>query len=303
MRKLQGTIYVIAAATFFGFMPIWVKLAYVTGLQAFDFIFLRSLIAAVMLGIFIFYRKISFHVKRKQIGPMLLSGFLFTATILTLYLSYKEISAGMATSLHYLFPVLVMLLTYFIYKETMQLYKWVALFISLTGIYLIVNPGGSHFSFKGISLAILSAVFFAGYVVTLNHPQVKKMNSLVLAFYFCLIAAVISIALLVFQGNWPIVVTWKGMYYAALVGFFCTALGLIFFIKGAQTIGSTNASILSTLEPVVSLIAGVIILHEPLFWNTLWGCIMIIAAVILVGYEGMKKESRTLKNMMQKNRI
>jgi drug/metabolite transporter (DMT)-like permease len=292
MVKLRGIIFLITATTFFGIMPIWVKLAYQTGLTAFDVTFLRSGLAAAMLGIFILYRKSDFHIERQQLGPMLISSILgYTATILTLYLSYKYVSAGVATSLHFLFPVLVMLLAHFIYHERLQFYKWIALLTSLAGIYLIADPGGNSFSLRGVGLAISSAVFFAIYVLSINHPQLKKMDNLVLAFYACLISSIISLVLLVAQGNWPLTLTLKGLYYSGLVSFFCTALSLIFFIKGVKIIGSANASILSTLEPVISLAAGIVILHEPLTWSTSLGCTLIIAAVIIIGYSDLSEDS------------
>ncbi len=293
MYKLRGIIFLIAATTFFGIMPIWVKLAYTTGLTAFDVTFLRSGMAAAMLGIFIYYRRINFQVDKQQLSPLLLScAFGYTATILTLYLSYKYVSAGIATSLHFLFPVLVMLLAYFIYHEKLRFYKWLALLISLAGIYLIADPGGSSFSWRGVGLAISSAVFFAFYVLSINSPQLKKMDSLVLAFYACLVASITSLILLVAEGSWPLTLTLKGLYYTGMVSFFCTVLALIFFIKGVQIIGSANASILSTLEPVVSLVAGIIILNEPLTWYTLLGCTLIIAAVTLIGYSDLSEDSQ-----------
>lgn len=302
MYKLRGIIFLIVAAAFFGIMPIWVKLAYTTGLTAFDVTFLRSGMAAAMLGIVIRYRKIDFDLDKQQLGPLLLSSALgYTATILTLYLSYKYVSAGVATSLHYLFPVLVMLLAYFIYHEKLRFYKWMALLTSLAGIYLIADPGGHGFSWRGVGLAISSAVFFAIYVLSINHPQLKKMDSLVLAFYACLIASVTSLVLLVAQGNWPLPLTLKGLYYTGLVSFFCTALALILFIKGVQNVGSANASILSTLEPVVSLVAGIIILHEPLTWYTSLGCTLIIAAVILIAYSDLSEDLKHEQLMIQED--
>lgn len=293
MHKSRGIIFVIAAAAFFGIMPIWVKQSYAIGLTAFDFNFMRCGMATVIIGIIILFRRIDFHLEKQQLGPMLLSGTLFTATMITLYLSYKYVSAGAATSLHYLFPVLVVLLAYFIYHEKLQLYKWMALLTSLAGIYLIADPGGNSFSLQGVSLAILSALFFALYVLLINHSQIKRIDSLVLAFYVCLMASITSLVLLVVQGNWPLSLTLKGLYYTGLVSFFCTVLGIIFFIKGVQSIGAGTASILSTLEPVVSLVAGIIILHEPLTWYTTLGCALIISAVILLGYSDLRQDSLT----------
>lgn len=292
MYKLRGIFFLMVAAILYGFMPIWVKLAYGTGLNAYDVTLLRSGIAAALLGVFIRYRKISFKVDRPQLIPLLLSGTGYTATILTLYLSYNYVSAGVATSLHYIYPVLVMLWAFFIYHEKLQSSKWIALLASLTGIYLIASIGESSFSLPGVSLAIISAFLFSYYILSINQQHLKRMNSLVLAFYACLIAAITILILVMVQGNWPPHLTLTGLFYTGLVGFFCTALALILFIKGVKIIGPANASILSTLEPVVSLIAGIILLHEPLTLHTSIGCAMIIAAVILIGYSDMHNHSQ-----------
>lgn len=303
MNRLRGIMYVIVAATCFGIMPIWVKLAYTTGLSAIDFTFFRSALAIGMLGICILYRRISFRLEKKQMGPVLLSCTFFTATILILYTSYNYVSAGVATSLHYLFPVLVMLLAFFIYREKLQFYKWIAVLVSLVGIYLVADSGGSNFSPLGVGLAVLSAVFFAIYVVIINHPQVKKIDSLVLAFYLCVFAFFTTLVLLVVQGNWFPAISLKGLGYTALVSFFCTALAIIFFIKGTQCIGSANASILSTMEPVVSLIAGSIILNEQLTWYTLLGCVLIVSAIILIGYGDVRKSSLSKRKIKVTSKV
>lgn len=147
MKNFRGTLYVILSAVLYGMMPILVKLAYHTNLGTFEVIFLRSAIAAVVIGLFIPYRKINFHIKRKQVVPLFFCTFFgYTATTITLYLSYNYISSGMATSLLYLYPVLVMLFSFFVLHENMRFMKWFALVSSLVGIYLITDPGSSGMS-------------------------------------------------------------------------------------------------------------------------------------------------------------
>jgi drug/metabolite transporter (DMT)-like permease len=296
MNNLRGILFTILSASLYGIMPIWVKLAYTTGLTAFDVTFLRFIMAAAMLAIFIFYRKISFRIERKQLVSLLWTTMSFTGASLFLYLSYHYVSAGVSTSLHYTFPVLVMLIAYYKYHEKLELYKWLALLTSVAGIYLIAEPWGRSFSIPGVSLALISALFMAVYVLSINHDRLKEMDSLVQAFYSCLTASFVSLVLITVQGNWPPAITLEGLYYTGLVSFFCTALALIFFIKGVQSIGSANASILSTMEPVVSFAAGIIILLEPLTWYTSLGCILIVMAVILIGYiDQVKFASRSKK--------
>jgi drug/metabolite transporter (DMT)-like permease len=299
MYKLQGVIFIMAAAILFGIMPIWVKMAYSTGLTSQVVVLLRSGMAAVILGGVIYYRKKDFHVKREQMRPLLISTVLgYSGTIVTLYASYEYINSGVATSLHYLYPVLVMLIVQYLYHKKLQFYKWLTLFISLTGIFLISEPLGSGFSSLGVGLALGSALFFSIYTLSINNPLLKCMDSLVLAFYACLMTSFISIILLIVQEKWPPVVTIKGLFYTSLVSFFCTVMALLLFIEGVKIIGSANASILSTMEPVVSLVAGTIILHEQLTLCTIIGCILIVSAVILIGYKDLSKDSIYLKKMI-----
>lgn len=294
MFNFRGIIFTIIAATLYGLMPIWVKLAYTTGLRAFDVSFYRFSMATAMLGTLMVFCNIKFRIERQQIGPLLWVTLGYSGASLSLYLSYYYVNAGVATSLHYIFPVLVMLIAFIKYHEKRELYKWIALVASIGGIYLIAEPWGSSFSLRGVGLALISALFMAVYVLLINHHQIKKMDSLVQAFYSCLTAAFNSLALLLVQGNWPPSFSIKGMYYSGLVSFFCTVLALILFIKGVQSVGSANASIISTLEPVVSLIAGIIILQDPLTSNTSFGCLLIIIAVILIAYIDQVKEKRKI---------
>lgn len=289
MHKFHGTIFVIVSAILYGLMPIWVKLAYSTGLTSFEVIFLRSGISSVIFGLLICLKGKKFNVGKKQLRPLLVSTVSgYTATTVTLYSSYEYISSGVATSLLYLYPVLVMLAAFFIFKEKFEFFNWFALLASCAGIYLISNPGWSGFSFIGMVLAVSSAVFCTIYVLSINHPQLKELDSLVLAFYSCLVESTSSFIVMVIRGQWPIVLTQKGFAYIVLISIFCTVMALIFFINGAQSIGSTNASVVCTLEPAVSLLGGIVILNETFTWPIVMGCALIIVAVILIGWSNLK---------------
>lgn len=284
-KKVNGIIYLIIASILFGFMPIWVKLAYTTGLNAYDVSFLRSVIAAVILYFMIRIKHLPLQLNKDQWIPLFVAGVIgYTATILTLYLSYQYVSAGVSTAVHYIFPVLVMLFSFLLYKERLQIGKWIALCISLGGIYIITAVGEIRFSAWGIFLALISAVFFAMYIIAIDHDKLRDIDSLVLAFYVCVLASLTLGILMLFKGSWPPPITLKGLYYVSLVAIFCTTLALIFFTKGVHIIGPSTASILSTLEPIVSLVAGVLILHEPLSWSIVLGSMLVIGSVILISY-------------------
>lgn len=291
MSKLHGVIYTLLASIAFGIMPIWVKIAYTTGLTAYDVLFFRALIAAVFLFVFIKMQKINLSLTKKQIGILLFGSIIgYAAALLTLYLSYQYISVGVATALHYLFPVVVTIFAFLFYREKLHRNKLLALFISIAGIYVMTAFGKIKFNPLGILLALLSAVTFAIYVVTIANKEIKKINSYVLAFYVCVISTVISGTLIIAQGQWPPNITGKGLFYCTLVAVFCTSLALIFFIRGVKIIGPATTSILSTLEPLVSLVAGVMILGELLTLQIIIGSMLVIGAILLIAITDAGKE-------------
>lgn len=294
MVNLAGLIYVILASLAFGIMPIWVKLAYGTGLSAYEVLFLRALLGACFLYIIIRYKGVSVKLKAKQVKILLFAGTVgYAAGLTTLYLAYNYISVGVATALHYLFPVVVMLITVILYKEKFYLAKWIALLLSIFGVYFITATGPISLHPVGVLLGLASAFTFAIYVIGVAHPDIKVIDSLVLAFYVCVISAVSSLVLILFRGEWPIGLTGEGLFYVTLVAFFCTALALIFFIRGIHLVGPANASILATLEPIVSIVAGILIFKERISLQIALGCILVLSAVFVLTLHDAKQAKQT----------
>jgi len=289
MLNLSGLIYIVLASLAFGLMPIWVKLAYATGLTAYEVLFLRALLGACFLFVFIRFKKISLKLEPGQIKILLFAATVgYTAAVTTLYLAYNYISVGVATSLHYLFPVVVMLIAVVLYKDKLYPAKWIALILSVFGVYLMTAGESISLHPAGVLLGIASACTFAIYVVGVDHPDIKTLDSLVLAFYVCIIAAAVSFLLIMLNGEWPFALSGEGLFYVALVAFFCTALALLFFIKSVHLIGPANASILSTLEPIVSIVAGVVFFKEEMSFQVGLGCALVLGAVFILSWHDAK---------------
>jgi drug/metabolite transporter (DMT)-like permease len=296
MLNLAGLIYVVLASIAFGIMPIWVKLAYATGLSAYEVLFLRALLGACFLFIIIRYKRVSIKLEPKQVKYLLFAGTVgYTAGLTTLYLAYNYVSVGVATALHYLFPVIVMLIAVLLYKEKLYTAKWIALVLSIIGVYLMTAIGPISLHPTGVLLGLASAFTFAIYVTGVAHPVIKAIDSLVLAFYVCVISSASSLVLILLRGEGPINLTGEGLFYVTLVAFFCTALALIFFIRGIHLIGPSNASILATLEPIVSIVAGVLVFQEKVSFQIGLGCTLVLVAVFVLSWHDAKKSVQNLK--------
>jgi drug/metabolite transporter (DMT)-like permease len=149
-----------------------------------------------------------------------------------------------------------------------------------------------HLNYKGIMLAFISGITYAIYIVEAGHSEIKNMDSLVLAFYLCVFS---SLGILIIGGatrSLRFTATYRGWGAVFGIVIVCTVAACIAFNKGIKIIGSSRAAILSTLEPITSMILGVIIFGDVLCMNYLIGSIFIIISVVVLITPSNRKRIR-----------
>lgn len=288
-NKLNGVLYLLLASVSFGVMPILAKLSYAHGANSFSVLFLRFLFAAIMLLYYLLTNKISLKLTKKQ---FLIIGFLgvvgYSATSGFIFLAYNYISVGLATMIMYTYPAIVTFLSFIIYKEKLYTRKIISLLISLAGIYTLIGVGKISFNFKGITFAFLSAVFYSIYVLGASHSEIKRVDSYVMTFYVSLTAGLTILIFGVSTNNINFNIDYYGLVCILLLAFISTVVALMAFIQGVKIIGPSKASILSTLEPIVSLILGLLILKESISIQVVFGSGMIITSILILTMERAK---------------
>ena len=284
--QARGIIYLVLSAVLYGLMPILAKEAYATGLGVMQVILIRSVVGSLIFGVAAGIGKRNLHVERKSVLPVIVAGVAFVLTWMTLYGSYVYVSSGVATSLHYLAPAIVALIVFLFMHERLGISRWMAVALCLVGVMLVSNPFGQEFSLPGVVLAVMSAVLYAITTVLIGTGRVKSLDPTVFSFYAYVIGIVLS--LLAFPitgesitGN----LSREGILYAIALSIFCTAIPTWLYVAGTQTIGPSRASIILTLEPVVALVAGIIVLGEGVYWYVIGGCALIVLGVVLVSRE------------------
>ncbi|GAA0123573.1 DMT family transporter [uncultured Clostridium sp.] len=283
MRKINGVIYAMLSSIGFGFMPIFTKIAYNNGLNPVTVVALRFLVASILLlGYFIIF-KVNFKINKKQFIILMIIGVLgYSTTALTLFLSYNYIAVGLATTMHFIYPALVTILSFIIYKEKLSKYKIISLVLSLIGIYVLVGVDIGGISLKGSCLALFSGLSYATCVVSMGNKALDGLDNKIITFYLSVFSA---IAMLFYGGIKGELITIFNIYsiLAVLgVSIISTILAIILFLHGVKIIGTSNAAILSTFEPIVGVIMGIIIFKEVLTKELFLGSILIISSVIIL---------------------
>ena len=281
--KLNGVLYLLLASVSFGVMPILAKLAYAHGANSYSVLFLRFLFAAFMLLYYLLKNKISLILTKNQFLIIALLGVVgYSGTSGFIFLAYNYISVGLATMIMFTYPAIVTIVSFIIYKEKLYTRKIVSLLISLGGIYTLIGVGKVNFNFKGIAFAFLSAIFYSVYVLGASHSEIKRVNSYVMTFYVSLAAGVTILIFGVSTNNINFNIDYYGLICILLLAFISTVVALMAFIQGVKIIGPSKASIISTLEPIISLILGLIILKESISIQVVFGSVMVIISILIL---------------------
>ena len=282
----KGIFFAILSSIAFGIMPVFAKIAYNNGSNSTSALLFRFLIAGLVLLLYLLIGKISIKVSKKQFLILILTGmFGYTITTITLFLSYNYLDVGMATTLHYIYPALVCIFSFLLYKEKITKSKLISLVLSITGVYSLIAFENRTLSFIGIILALISGVGYAINVILLGLKSIKDLDNRIVTMYIC-VGASIGIIIyglftnsIVLDFNKEIVISYLGLSVISTIG------SMLFLLKAIHLIGSTSASILGTFESVISIIFGIIFLNEKLTFALILGTTLIIISTIILAKE------------------
>lgn len=275
-----GAGLVLLAAGLNGLLPLMVTTVYESGGHFTNIMFYKGVIIVPAAYLICRYGKISLKTTPGQQFSCAAIAFFQSVTSLLLYGSYNLISTGMATTLHFMYPVAVLILAMVIFGEKPCTGELVSLIFCVAGVVLLCSTtdGGSQ-NVAGIPVALLSGVVYAGYLLTIGKSQVGSLPSMAFMLYVFLYNGIFSGIVSVCAGTLHGLggKGWAIMAISALsAGIVAAALQ-----RGISEVGSRTASILCAAEPLVSVLAGVVILHEPFSFQSLCGTFCVIAAAVL----------------------
>ena len=281
MKKL----YLVISAFIFGFTPILAKTVYAGGTNGINLTFLRAAIALGPLGIYLVIKRKKMPRGLKNWGRIILLSVLGNAaSMICLYVAYDKISVGLATVLHYIYPLAIVLACAAIYKEPVSGTKLTAAILVSAGIILFIDID-KRGEFSGIILAALSGIFYAFYVVYMSKSGLDKLDYLVLTFFVSVFTA---LAVLIFGGlsdSLDFDMSKKAWVYSIIISVLVTFIGLPLFQAGLRHEGASTAGIISTVEPITGVVLSALVFGEHLnFFGTI-GCIIIITGVVMLEKE------------------
>lgn len=286
-----GYVAGIITGVTYGLNPLFAKPLLSMGVSVDTMLACRYLIAVFILGVWLVFRKESLKVNKAQMWRLCILGFLFAMSSMLLFLSYNYIPAGLATTIVFLYPVIVALIMVLL-KVYPTWQVWLSILMTFVGVVILSRPSGNMtLNITGLSLAAGSAIAYALYLIVVNRSRrLRTVTSLVLTFYALLIGSVVFLIHSAISG---------GEFMAGLDGWFCwlnliclavfpTLVSLLTLAMATRIIGPTRTSVLGVFEPVTAIAVGTIFFGESLTLNIIIGVLITLVAVTFMVMTGKK---------------
>ena len=243
-NRLKGFTYGAVAAASYGMNPLFALPLYGAGMSVDSVLFYRYFFAVVMLGILMKVKKQSFALKKTDILPLAVMGLLFSFSSFFLFESYNYMDAGIASTILFVYPVLVAIIMAVFFHEKVSFITMFSIALAFTGISLLYEGGdGKTLSMLGVLFVILSSLTYAIYIVGVNRSSLKELPTAKLTFYALLFGISIYVVRLDFCTALqpvPSPVLWANVLSLAL---FPTIISLVLMTLSIHLIGSTGCHI------------------------------------------------------------
>lgn len=283
-RKLciKGYVYIILSSVIYGCMPLMASHIYSDGVTPMGLVLWRNVLSVPMLVIIALAFKQPLKIERKRLPSVFSLGIMGCAlTPLLLFSSYRYMASGTATVLHFVYPLVVVVLEILFLHKGVKWNTVLSLLLFVGGITTFYSPG-AEINLTGSIIALASGVVFAIYIVLLGVFKVGNIPSFTLSIYVAIASAVSIFAVCLCTGGISIPKSLFGWGMCLLFALSVNVFAFVLFQRGTLLIGGSRASIISALDPVTSVLVGIVILGEPASWRTVIGAFLIISASVLI---------------------
>lgn len=283
MNRVFGVILIIISAASFGTLAIFGRYAYADGMDTFTLLFLRFTFATIIIVALLLFRRESLPRGRPLALLIGMGAIGYVGQSYSYFSAIKYASAGLVALLLYLYPAFVAILSAVFLKEKFTRLKLLALGLATLGAALTADPHGG--AWTGILLALVAAVIYSVYIVV-GAGVMQKVSAVQSSAVIFASAAVVYGALTLVKGpHWP--ASSAGWFTVAALTLIATVVAVVAFLAGLKFISPTSASMLSTLEPMVTVLLAAWLFSERLSPLILTGGALILFAVLILARSEM----------------
>ena len=292
-KTARGYLFAVLSAIIYGCMPLMAKYIYADGMNPMSLVFFRNAFSLLPLGILAYRQNKTLKIPLKKLPSICLMAILGCCiTPILLFSSYQFMDSGTATVFHFVYPAIVIVLEILFARKQGQAGSILAVVVCIVGIGCFYAPQQAP-SLTGSILALSSGLTFASYVVLLAHFDNRSVSGFLFSFYITAASSAGALIACLATNSLVIPASMLGWGLCVLFSLLVTTGAVVLFQQSAFYIGSERTSILSTLEPITSVIIGAVVFHEPLGPRTIIGAALVVAASLFIAFLDIKNAKRT----------
>ena len=285
MNKFKGFLYGIVASSTFGLLPLFTLPVMGEGLTTFSILSYRMLFASILVAVLMLIGRVSFATNLKELRWFAVLGFLYYGSAALLFQAYGGMASGLATTLHFMYPVSVTVIMALVYKQRPSVVTICAIILSLVGVALLCLRESSTgvSSLLSVFLVLLSGVCYAVYLVLVSTvKRINQQNSQKLTFYVLMFSGAFFMLSTLQGGGLQIIPSASAGINLLLMATLPTLLSNLALVRSVKSIGSTLTSVLGAMEPLTAIIVGILVFDESLRGLMIVGIILILVSVSLI---------------------
>ncbi len=281
--RVKGYFCGTVAAASYGMNPLFALPLYADGMQADSVLFFRYLLALPMLAWMIVVRGHDFRLRGRDVATLAVLGLLLAFSSLALFLSFTYMEAGIASTLLFVYPILVALIMAVCFGERLTGRTVACIALAFCGIVLLYRGGGTAaLSLAGVLLVLGSSLAYAIYMVWVNLPSLREIPTVKLTFYVLLFGWSLFAVRLPAAGGLQLPSDPLHWLCVAALALLPTCVSFVATTRAIQYIGSTSTAVLGALEPLTAIFFGVTLFGERLTLRSAGGIVLILTAVTLI---------------------
>lgn len=281
--KSSGFVYGIVSSASFGLIPLFTVPLLAGGMPFMSVLTYRFVFATLFLALLLLVRRKSFALRRHDVLPLVLLALFYIMSSLFLIWGYTFMSSGIATTLHFMYPVITTVIMMFFFHERKSPWRIGAVLTAIAGVYFLSNDAtGGSFDWVGVLVVLASAVGYALYLVAIGQMKQLEVRGIRLTFFVFLFSTLLLLAGMACFGHMTPIGSTTDLTNLLLLAFVPTVVSNISLVEAIKRIGSTLTSVLGAMEPVTAVIIGILVFSEPLTLPITIGILLIISAVSVI---------------------
>ena len=292
---LKGTLAGLVAAICYGLIPLFtipIKNGEAANhLSDCSIMFYRFALATVIIAVLMLITRRSFKITRGELVTLTYLAFLSDGSALFLIDGYNYLSSGVATTIHFMYPVVTTIMMMVFYNEARKVSTLLAVLLAVVGVGVLSWQSNGQTSLHGVVIELISACCYAFYLIRVNRSRVRNMDGMKLTFYVMGIGALIFGAEALRQDEFQLITTGVQASHLLLLGIVCTVVTNLCLVMAVQRIGSTMTAVLGALEPLTAVALGCLLMGEDITLNVVLGICLIIPSVIIIIFTRAKHAS------------